>query len=91
LTPHPIYLGLDVDPASRYQAYRGLFRPQLDDDAASEVREALKLGMPLGSERFAETICARLGIRRNTGKRGRVPGEETDSRPTLADQQGFGF
>jgi hypothetical protein len=49
------------------------------------------LGMPLGSERFAETICARLGIRRNTGKRGRVPGEETDSRPTLADQQGFEF
>ena len=69
LTPHPLYLGLDADPVSRRAAYRALFRPQLDAEAASDVREALKLGMPLGSERFAEAICARLGIRRNTGKR----------------------
>ncbi len=26
------------------------------------TRLALELSMPLGSERFAETICARLGI-----------------------------
>jgi putative transposase len=91
LTPHSLYLGLDADAALRREAYRALFRPQLDAEAASEVREALKLGMPLGSERFAETICARLGIRRNTGKRGRVPGNEPDSRPVRAEQQGFGF
>lgn len=91
LTPHSLYLGLDVEPASRYAAYRALFRPQLDADAASEVREALKLGMLLGSERFAETICARLGIRRNTGKRGRAPGEERESPTALTEQQGFGF
>ncbi len=91
LTPHSLYLGLDVEPARRCEAYRALFRPQLDADAASEVREALKLGMPLGSERFAETICARLGIRRNTGKRGRAPGEERESPTALTEQQGFGF
>jgi len=68
-----------------------LFRPQLDGDAASEVREALKLGMPLGSERFAEAICARLGMRRNTGKRGRAPGDERGSPIALTEQQGFGF
>ena len=91
LTPHPLYLGLDTDGALRRQAYRALFRPQLDDDAASDVREALKLGMPLGSERFAEAICARLGIRRNSGKRGRTPGDEPASRPARTEQQGFGF
>jgi putative transposase len=91
LTPHPLYFGLDVEPAHRCNAYRGLFRPQLDADAASEVREALKLGMPLGSDRFAETICARLGIRRNTGKRGRLPGDERESPMALTEQQGFGF
>lgn len=67
LTPHPLYLGLDADAAARCDTYRALFRPQLDDDTVRDVREALKLGMPLGNERFAETICARLGIRRNTG------------------------
>ena len=91
LTPHPLYFGLDVEPAHRCNAYRALFRPQLDDDAASEVREALKLGMPLGSERFAEAICARLGVRRNTGKRGRVPGDELDTQPVPTEQHGFGF
>jgi putative transposase len=91
LTPHPLYLGLDAEPASRCAAYRALFRPQLDADAASDVREALKLGMPLGSERFAEAICARLGIRRNTGKRGRKANDERESVTALIEQQGFGF
>ena len=91
LTPHSLYLGLDVEPARRCEAYRALFRPHLDADAAGDVREALRLGMPLGSERFAETICARLGIRRNTGKRGRAPGEERESPTALTEQQGFGF
>jgi putative transposase len=69
LTPHPLYLGLDIEPASRCSAYRALFRPQLDADA----------------------ICARLGIRRNTGKRGRKLGDETESPPVRIEQQGFGF
>ena len=91
LTPHPLYLGLDADAALRRQAYRALFRPQLDAEAASEVRQALKLGMPLGNERFAEAICARLGIRRNSGKRGRTPSDEPASRTARTEQQGFGF
>jgi putative transposase len=77
LTPHPLYLGLDTEPASRRHAYRALFRPQLDDDAASEVREALRLGMPLGSERFAEAICARLGNPAQYGKAWANTGQRT--------------
>lgn len=42
---------------------------QTKSGVASDVREALELGMPLGSERFAQAICARLCIRRSTGKR----------------------
>lgn len=91
VTPHVLYLGLDVDATRRCEAYRALFRPQLDAEAASDVREALRLGMPLGSERFSEAICAVLGIRRNTGKRGRTPGEDNQSPRAKAEQQGFGF
>lgn len=91
LTPHSVYLGLDVEPASRCAAYRALFRPQLDADAASDVRQALRLGMPLGSERFAEAVCARLGIRRNTGKQGTARADEPDSRMAPVERQGFGF
>ena len=91
VTPHALYLGLDTDATRRREAYRALFRPQLDAEAASEVREALTLGMPLGSERFAEAICARLGVRRNTGKRGRAPGDVREPPSALTEQQGFGF
>jgi hypothetical protein len=47
--------------------------------------------MPLGNERFAEAICARLGMRQNTGKRGR-PAETSDRALEPArDQPDFGF
>ncbi len=91
VTPHVLYLGLDADATRRCEAYRALFRPHLDAEAASDVREALRLGMPLGSERFSEAICTRLGIRRNTGQRGRAPGDERESPTAQAEQQGFGF
>lgn len=91
IVAHPIYLALDAQPLPRCQAHRAMFRPQLDAEAASDIRAALRLGMPLGQKRFAETICARLGIRRNTGKRGRTPGVEEGARNPLPEQQGFGF
>lgn len=71
LTTHPLFLGLGRDDLERTATYRSLFRPQLDADAASDFRQALQLGMPLGNDRFAEAICARLGVRLNTGQRGR--------------------
>lgn len=47
--------------------------------------------MPLGNERFSESICAQLSIRRNTGKRGRSVGETKELQASLTDQQGLGF
>lgn len=91
ITPHPLYLALDAAAPNRQEAYRHLFRPQLDADAMAEIRDALRLGMPLGGERFVEAICQRLSVRRNTGRRGRVAaGEATECCP-LAGHQGFGF
>ena len=75
----------------RRAAYRKLFRPQLDEEAASDIREALRLGMPLGNERFAEAVCARVGQRRNSGRRGRVACEPGQLRPRITEQRDFGF
>lgn len=91
LSSHPLYLALHTDTQFRYQNYRALFRSQLDEEAASEIREALKLGMPLGNDRFSEAICAQVGIRRNSGKRGRIAGEGRGADASLREQQGFGF
>lgn len=91
VTPHPRYLGLDRDPTARCAAYRELFRPELDDAAANDIREALRLGMPLGNEWFAESICKALGIRRNSGRRGRSAGDRNQPPEPKAQQVGFGF
>lgn len=48
---------------------------------------SLSLGMPLGNERFAETICARLGVRRNSGKRGRPVREDAAAQSAVIEQQ----
>lgn len=91
LTTHPLYLALDTATDSRCTAYRALFRPELDQDAADDIRAALKLGMPLGNERFVETVCRQLGIRRNSGRRGRLPNEQVTPLTKPAEQSGFGF
>lgn len=90
LTPHSLYLALAGDDDERRPAYRALFRPQLDSEAAADIREALNLGMPLGGERFAETLCAKLGIRWNSGKRGRARGKAQGQQSGL-EQGDFGF
>lgn len=91
LTAHMLYLGLGPSAETRCAAYRALFRPQLDQAAAETIREALSLGMPLGQGRFAETVCAQLGIRRNTGVRGRPVKEKEEVPMVPPGQTDFGF
>ena len=92
LTPHELYLSLGKDGGERQVAYRSLFRPDLDAAAVDDIRQALQLGMPVGNERVAETICGRLGVRRNSGRRGRPNGPANEaSTQAITNQQDFGF
>lgn len=93
LTPHSLYLGLGKGGQERCLAYRALFRSELDAEAATDIRQALQLGMPVGNDRFAEAICARLGIRHNSGKRGRPDTlkEAANLLPQMLGQKDFGF
>lgn len=54
-------------------------------------RRYVQLGMPVGNDRFAEAICAKAGIRRNSGKRGRPAGEVADCPARPCGQEDFGF
>lgn len=53
LTPHALYLGLGSNTLERGQAYRALFCPELDAEAAADIGQVLRLGMPVGNQRFA--------------------------------------
>jgi putative transposase len=91
ITPHSLYLAQGTTTEERTAAYRSLFRPELDTDAAADIRQALQLGMPVGNDRFAEAICAGAGIRRNSGKRGRPVGDAAECPAQLHGQKDFGF
>ena len=91
LTPHPLYLAQGSSAEERAQAYRALFRPHLDAEAATDIRQALQLGMPIGRDRFAELVCATAGVRFNSGKRGRPESKPQNELVPMAGQEDFGF
>jgi hypothetical protein len=55
------------------------------------IRQALQLGMSVGQGRFAEAVCARAGIRFNSGKRGRPEGQLQDGVRRDEKQADFRF
>jgi putative transposase len=86
---HALYVGLGSDDSSRQQAYRALFRAQLDDEALAEIRKSTQQGLPLGGERFREEVAAVLGRRLGHGRRGRPEGGAAGG--ALPGQADFGF
>ncbi|OIR01047.1 transposase IS200 like protein [mine drainage metagenome] len=71
LTPHPLYQALGAPGEERQNAYRALFRSQLDGEAVNDIRLALNQSQPLGNERFYQHIEQMTGRRRESKPRGR--------------------
>jgi putative transposase len=71
LTPHEVYLSLGRSDADRMEAYRALFRSELDADALGDIRKALDQGQPLGNSRSLDSIERATGQRREAKPRGR--------------------
>jgi putative transposase len=71
ITDHPAYLALGHTDEERHEAYRGLFRDQVDPARLQEIRESLNQCRVLGSERFKDEIEAVLSRRVRPGKAGR--------------------
>jgi putative transposase len=81
---------LGHDPQERRACYRALFRAEMDDVAIGDICLALVQSQPLGDDRFAEGICASVGVRRANEKRGRPP-RKAQVADTMQEQTGFGF
>lgn len=71
ITPHPLYQALGTTADERQNAYRALFRAQLDNEAINDIRLALNQSQPLGNERFYQHIEQMTGQRRESKPRGR--------------------
>jgi putative transposase len=71
LEPHPLYLGLNTDAATRRKAYRALFRDTLSEAQLTRLRDNTNACTIIGNDQFKAQIAAMLGRSVPTGKRGR--------------------
>jgi putative transposase len=76
IKPHMIYEQLGFNQETRQDAYRELFRYQLDPKLVDEIRQSTNGNYVLGDARFAEQIAEALGVRVSRGKAGRPRNEE---------------
>jgi len=76
ITPHPLYLDLGQNEKERHDAYRELFRYELESGEINKIRKATNGNFALGSEKFAKEISDMLGRRVIPGKNGRPRKEE---------------
>ncbi|MGQ0594082.1 MAG: transposase [Gammaproteobacteria bacterium] len=71
VTEHAEYTALGASLATRCEAYRALFRVDLDVEVLGEIRDSLNQCRVLGSERFKDEIEAALHRKVRAGKAGR--------------------
>jgi len=68
---HPCYLALSEDSEKRQEAYRELFRSQVDEETLRAIRESVNSGLVLGGDQFKDQIEAALARSVRAGKPGR--------------------
>ena len=68
---HQAYLSLGNDKIARANAYKELFRYDLDDEAMKKINDAWLTGTPLGNEYFKEMIERKLMTKVGQDRRGR--------------------
>jgi putative transposase len=83
---HELYIRLGDAPLSRQLSYRELCRQRMEGELLDKIRETMKYGMPLGSERFRSKIERVLGRKLGHSKPGR-PAHGKDEILMVRDQE----
>ena len=79
IRPHTLYKRLGRTILKRQEAYRELFRYELDPGLVDQIRSATNGGFVLGTERFQKEIAAMLGRRTWRGSPGRPVKSDGDA------------
>ncbi len=79
IRPHTLYKRLGRTSLKRQEAYRELFRYELDPGLVDQIRSVTNGGFVLGTERFQKEIAAMLGRRTWRGSPGRPVKSDGDA------------
>jgi hypothetical protein len=84
LVPHPEFLALGNEAASRQAAYKQLFADEMPQELLGDIRDSTNGGYPLGSDSFKDSIermTGRATERRKPGRpRGNLPGSDGETK-----------
>ncbi len=68
---HPVYTSLATYDEGRFEAYKELFRSQLDLEVMKQISDAWLTGTPLGNDYFREKVESQLSLKVGQYRRGR--------------------
>ena len=85
---HALFLALGTEAKVRQQAYRALFRSELEEEALTDIRKAVNQELILGGGRFKGEIERVLGKRIGPQQQGRRKSKEGG---VAGEQIGFTF
>ncbi|MEJ2177328.1 MAG: transposase [Gammaproteobacteria bacterium] len=71
VTPNEEYFALGETDIRRLEAYRGLFKSEIDPDVVDEIRVSTNSNYALGNDRFKDQIEGHLKRRARPGRSGR--------------------
>ena len=91
LSPHPLYLALGSEAKTRQASYRALFRPELDEEAISDLPLAINQNQPLGNTRFFDKIETMTGQGPEPRPRGRPKNQGTNAERPNGEQGELSF
>jgi putative transposase len=77
ITPHPLYLALGGSAETRQEAYRALFRQEMDKPLLHEIRQALNHELVLGCEYSKDQIEVVMNRQARLGQPGRPRSKNT--------------
>lgn len=73
LVAHPTYIALGEEAQARRASYRALCDSEVDGETLAALRSALRMNLPLGSDRFVEEMESRSGVSAGRRRRGPLP------------------
>ncbi len=71
ITYHELYMALGSTKQTRKDAYKAMFKVNIEKNTIEKIRIAWKSGMPLGNDRFRDKIERTLKIKVGQAQRGR--------------------
>ncbi len=70
IRPHPLYMALGKEAKERQNAYKKLFRRDIDEDTLVKIRQGTNKGWVIGNDRFKVEIEEMTGRRASPKPRG---------------------